>query len=281
MRRYQTLIGPRSRTSRRAVPRHGEQGQPVGPRRTGPARLGQGPAFDVKVLGQDVEKAVRRGVAVRVGCAGAYQDRAKQRPPGRSPSCSTPPRCPSPSSVTASVQPRLRTPCRQQAALPDPGRAERRDLRRFRRHPGRRHLRPLLQHHQNEYPERGTYQVVHHTQLLDRLVREKEPTPWPRPTRPPACRRRRTPPPPRAVTYRDPCYLGRHNSVYAPPREPSAPCPGGGAGDAAQRRQGVCCGAGGARMWMEEKSGRGSTPTAPTRPSPPAPRGSPSAALLR
>ncbi|SFP79334.1 Fe-S oxidoreductase [Amycolatopsis arida] len=95
----------------------------------------------------------------------------------------------------------------------------------------------------NEYPELGgTYQVVHHTQLLNRLVREK----------------RLVPVAPIAddVTYHDPCYLGRHNKIYEAPRELV------GASGAQFREmprhadRSFCCGAGGARMWMEEKIGK-------------------------
>jgi Fe-S oxidoreductase len=95
----------------------------------------------------------------------------------------------------------------------------------------------------NEYPELGgQFDVVHHTQLLNRLVREKRLTPVAAIAE--------------DVTYHDPCYLGRHNKVYDAPRELV------GASGATLREmprhgdRSMCCGAGGARMWMEEKIGK-------------------------
>ena len=93
-----------------------------------------------------------------------------------------------------------------------------------------------------EYPQNGgNYEVVHHTQLLDQLVKEGRLTP--------------VAPVDQKVTYHDPCYLGRHNNVYTPPRELISAA---GASRVEMERHGdksFCCGAGGARMWMEEKIG--------------------------
>ncbi|GAA0506779.1 Fe-S oxidoreductase [Saccharopolyspora subtropica] len=95
----------------------------------------------------------------------------------------------------------------------------------------------------NEYSQLGgDYEVVHHTQLLNRLVREKRLIP--------------VAPVAEDVTYHDPCYLGRHNKVYTPPRDLV------GASGATFREmprhadRSMCCGAGGARMWMEERIGK-------------------------
>jgi Fe-S oxidoreductase len=100
---------------------------------------------------------------------------------------------------------------------------------------------------QNEYPQvGGTYEVVHHTQLLNRLVREGKLTP----VAPPSGTESGT------VTYHDPCYLGRHNGIYTPPRELIGSLPGLELAEMPRNSaRSFCCGAGGARMWMEENLG--------------------------
>jgi len=99
-----------------------------------------------------------------------------------------------------------------------------------------------------EYPQlEGHYEVVHHTQLLNQLVRERKLVP--------VAGSDGTGPEPQ-VTYHDPCYLGRHNEVYAPPRELVG---ASGAQLTEMPRhadRSFCCGAGGARMWMEEHIGK-------------------------
>ena len=58
------------------------------------------------------------------------------------------------------------------------------------------------------------------------------------------------------VSYHDACYLGRHNRIFAPPREILARVPGAELVELARNRErSFCCGAGGARMWMDETIG--------------------------
>jgi Fe-S oxidoreductase len=93
----------------------------------------------------------------------------------------------------------------------------------------------------SEYPDfGGRYEVVHHTEFLAELVREGKLNPL-------ASEQK--------ITYHDSCYLARHNDVRSQPRELVA-----AVGHAVEmprnRERTFCCGAGGARMWMEEKRGR-------------------------
>jgi Fe-S oxidoreductase len=92
----------------------------------------------------------------------------------------------------------------------------------------------------NEYPDfGGSYEVVHHTELIAELVRDGRVTP------------RNDE---RSITYHDSCYLARHNDVRNDPRELVA-----AVGEPVEmERSGkrtFCCGAGGAHMWMEERGG--------------------------
>jgi Fe-S oxidoreductase len=96
----------------------------------------------------------------------------------------------------------------------------------------------------HEYPQFGLsgVRVIHHTELLDQLVRDGRLVP----ERQPAA----------VVAYHDACYLGRYNDIYEPGRRVVDSVPGQALVEMElHHTRGMCCGAGGARMWMEEHEG--------------------------
>jgi Fe-S oxidoreductase len=94
-----------------------------------------------------------------------------------------------------------------------------------------------------EYPDYGgTYEVIHHSQLLARLIADGKLSP--------------TSPLDEHITYHDPCYLARHNDVLTDPRHVIRATGARCSEMHRCERKTFCCGAGGARFWMEETEGK-------------------------
>lgn len=94
----------------------------------------------------------------------------------------------------------------------------------------------------NEYPAfGGNYEVIHHTQLLNELISAGKLS---------LDRKLQE-----SITYHDPCYLGRHNGLYAPPRQLIGKLGAQIIELPRSKAKAFCCGAGGAQMWKEEEHG--------------------------
>ena len=199
--------------------------------------------FDIPVLGVDIEDACQTEYLFWVGCAGAYDDKAKKTTVavatllhlaevdfavlGEGESCTGDPARRSGNELLFQTLAAMNIEVLNDAKV--------------------KKIVVTCAHCfntiANEYPSLGgKYEVLHHTQLLNRLIREgslKLSTNYGSE---------------RKITYHDPCYLGRHNGVYDEPRQLLEKAGFTSVEMAHSKERALCCGAGGANAFIEDKS---------------------------
>ena len=248
MRRYQVLVESNFPAELNGLFKGLEnKGNPWNMSSTARMDWAKGLEFDVPVVGEDLESLDSVDWLFWVGCAGAYEDRAKK--------------------TTRAVAELLNIAGvsfgvlgNGETCTGDPARRAGNEfvfqglasanVETFKEYKVKKvvstcaHCFNTLK---NEYTAFGIeLEVVHHTQLLNRLVRDGKLTPV----------KEGAGAAKRSITYHDPCFLGRHNDVYTPPRELLEILPGAEFKEMERNSEkSFCCGAGGARMWMEENIG--------------------------
>ncbi|OON74913.1 (Fe-S)-binding protein [Streptomyces tsukubensis] len=214
--------------------------------------------FDVPVVGKDVEDLQDVDYLYWVGCAGALEDRAKKTTKAfaellhiagvKFAIMGGDEKCTGDSARRLGNEPLFQQLGQENVAMLNMAYGEDDDDPETKKPKSSKKIVATCPHCfntiANEYPQLGgEYEVIHHTQLLQHLVDEGKLVP--------------VTPVEGLITYHDPCYLGRHNKVYTPPREIIAKVPGLRNEEMHRHKErGFCCGAGGARMWMEERIGK-------------------------
>lgn len=236
----------------------GEEGQPWGLAKKQRVEWTKEVDFEVPIVGKDVEDLTEVDYLYWVGCAGALEDRAKKTTKAfaellhiagvKFAIMGGDEKCTGDSARRLGNEPLFQQLGQENVAMLNMAFGEDEEDDSTKKAKATKKIVATCPHCfntiANEYPQLGgEYEVIHHTQLLQHLVDEGKLIP--------------VTPVEGLITYHDPCYLGRHNKIYTPPREIIAKVPGLRNEEMHRHKErGFCCGAGGARMWMEERIGK-------------------------